>query len=108
MAAAPAIQLKQMALEIANNTLGRAKSLEPERLQIQMRLKEIEATLASASLCHERARNFVAQMGRDYQCPRCWILHEAKVSLTPVPSDTKDDRFRCDRCGIGVEIEMGF
>ena len=105
--ASPHILLKQAALEIANNALERAKQLEPERAEIQMRLKTIEAMLDSASLCHERARNFVAQVGRDYQCPRCWIIHEAKTALTPIPSDTKDDRFRCDRCGISVEIQMG-
>ena len=87
--APPLTQLKQLALEIANNTLERAKRLEPERAEIQTRLKIIEATIQSASLCHERARNFVAQVGRDYQCPRCWILRETKTALTPIPSDTK-------------------
>lgn len=107
MPASPTIQLTQIALEIANNTLERAKRLEPERDKIQTRLKIIEATIQSASLCHERRRNFVAQVGRDFQCPRCWVLDEAKATLTPVPSDTKNDRFRCSRCDLAVEVEMG-
>ena len=73
MPAAPAKQLKQFAIEIANGALARAKSLVPERRKIELRLLEIEALLKEASFCHERARNFVPQIGRDYQCPRCWI-----------------------------------
>ena len=35
-------------------------------------------------------------------------LNETKSSSTPVPSDTKDDRFECGVCGQTVLIEMGF
>ena len=38
--------------------------------------------------------------------PLCWILHEAKASLTRVSSDTKDDVFRCDASGQTVRIDM--
>ena len=106
MALAPATQLKQMALEIANHTLQRAQSLKPERLKIEKRLQEIEAVMDAAHLCHQRARDFSPDVGRNLQCPCCWILHEAKATLTPIPSDTKDDAFRCDACGQTVQIDM--
>ena len=108
MAASPVNQLKQFALQIANDTLGRAQSLKPERVKIQLRLKEIEGIMKAADVCHQRVRDFSAHVGRDLQCPRCWILNEAKTALTPIPSDTKDDLFRCDVCGQSVRIEMGF
>ena len=107
MALAPATQLEQMALEIANHTLQRAQSLKPERLKIEKRLQEIEAVMDAAHLCHQRARDFSSEGGRSLQCPCCWILHEAKASLTRVSSDTKDDVFRCDASGQTVRIDMG-
>jgi hypothetical protein len=57
MALAPSAQLKHMALAMAHHTLQRAQSLKPERLKIEERLKEIEAVMDAADLCHQRARD---------------------------------------------------
>lgn len=96
MAVAPTTtQLRQFALEIANDILERALKRKPELQEIKMRQAQIEAQLESAHLCHQRARNFRPEIDGNLQCPGCWIRNEAEVALTPIPSDTKDDRFRC-------------
>ena len=101
---APTTQLKQSALEIANDILERALRFKPELQEIEMRKAQIEAQLESAHFCHQRARNFRPQIDGNFQCPGCWIRNEAEVALTPIPSDTKDDLFRCGRCDQIVEI----
>lgn len=97
----------KIALELANNAAENAKPLERERLEIEARLKAIEATIQSANLYRERSRNFRAEVGGNLQCPRCWVLNEAEVSMVPVRSDTQDDLFRCSRCKRTVEIRIG-
>jgi hypothetical protein len=92
------IQLAQKALEIANSATERARSLEVERLQLETRLRAIQATIDSTKLCRERAREFRPEIDGNFQCPRCWVLHETEVSLVPIPS-VSNDLFRCARCG---------
>ena len=100
------MQLKQIAIDIANDHLERAKSLEPEFHRIKTRLAQIQAQLDAAKLHHKRLSHFELEIGGDLQCPGCWVLREAKTSLTPIPSETKDDYFRCPTCGLRIEIEM--
>lgn len=100
------MQLKQIAIDIANDHLERAKSLEPEFFKIKTRLAQIQAQLDAAKLYHQRLPHFVPEIGGDLQCPSCWVLRETKTSLTPVASKTEDDHFRCRQCGLQVRIEI--
>ena len=56
-------QLKQIAIEIANDHLERARNLEPEAQQIKTRLAQIEAQLEAAKLYHQRLPHFVPEIG---------------------------------------------
>jgi hypothetical protein len=99
-------QLKLIAVQLANDHLERAKSLEPELYELKMRLAQIEAQLDAAKLYHKRLPQFVPEVGGDFQCPGCWVLHEAKVALRPVSSEADDDYFRCPRCERSFVIEV--
>ena len=100
-------QLKQIAIQIANDHLETAESLKPEFHKIKTRLAQIEAQLDAAKLYHQRLPHFEPEIGGNLQCPRCWVLNETKTTLTPIPSDTEDNYFRrCLRCGIQIEIEI--
>jgi len=105
--ASPAIQLQQVALQMANEILEQAVNLKPELQEIKLRQAQIEAQLESAHLCHQRIRNFRSEIDGNLQCPGCWIHNETEVALTPISSDAKDDLFRCGRCGHAVEIQVG-
>ena len=107
MPASPAIQLKQIALELANDLLERALNLKPELQEIKLRQALIEAQLELAHLSHQRIRNFRSEIDGNLQCPGCWIRNETEVALTPISSDAKNDLFRCGRCGHAVEIQVG-
>lgn len=107
MPATPSIQLSQAALQIANDIQERALNLKSELAEMEQRKVLIETQLTSAQAVRERARNFRPEIGGNLQCPSCWVRNETEVSLTPIPSETQDDLFRCKKCGREVEILIG-
>ena len=98
-----------MVADIAADMQYRRSALKTELLEIEARKREIEADLDATRLALKRARNFIPIIGMNHQCPRCWVRHEDRTTLRPIPSDTKDDLFTCDapRCCLEVRIEMG-
>jgi hypothetical protein len=56
------------------------------------RKAKMAAQLRSANLSYQRLANFQVKIGADYQCPACWIEHEARSALRPIGSgtDTED------------------
>ena len=106
MPATPKIQLTQVALQISNDIQERTLKLKNELAEMEQRKLLIEAHLSSAQAVRERSRNFRPEIDGDFQCPSCWVRNETEVSLATIPSDTKDDLFRCGRCGLEVEIQM--
>lgn len=106
MPATPKIQLAQVALQISNDIQERTLKLKNELAEMEQRKLLIEAHLSSAQAVRERSRNYRSEIGGNFQCPSCWVRNETEVSLTPIPSNTKDDLFRCVRCSLEVEIQM--
>ena len=99
--------LSELAAEIADNLQQSAVALEPEKLRIQTRLREIEAVGAAARLAHDRLANFQIKIGADYQCPGCWIEHERRSSLSAVGGGTATEEFfTCHVCHFGIAIPI--
>ena len=94
------VELKQIAIRIANHIEGNALELKRELLQVQLREKELQTTIHAASAASERSRNFVPLLGSDYQCPACWVDRERKSGLSPVDSPENNDIFVCRTCGL--------
>ena len=105
MAQPPHAQLREIARQVADAVLERAQRRKPELVEIKRKQMEIEDLLQSAHLCDQRARNFRPEVGGNFHCPGCWICNEAEVAMTPIPSDAKDDLFRCPVCGQSIEIK---
>ena len=91
-------QIKQEALEIANDLLQSAQRLKPELRQIETRKAQVEAILENTNRCHERAANFRPEIAGDFQCPNCWIRNDVKSSLKPIEGTATVDYFKCPHC----------
>ena len=81
-----------------SNLKNRARALEPQLQEINKLKLEIEAECEAASLAPKRLLKFQTKIGTEYQCPRCWIEHERRSSLRPVPTGTRDDMMKCSVC----------
>ncbi len=91
-------ELKQIAQEVAEHAHARVSSLQAQLTEIEARKSEVSAKLASARLAPERLYNFKPEIGGKLQCPRCWIDNELRAALSPIPSNTGNDLFRCNVC----------
>lgn len=97
--------LSDLAQEIAEEVQGRRCVLEAELLRLEAGAGDIRTELRSMDLARDRLATFQVQIGGQYQCPNCWVRHEAQSALTPIPSETKDDYFRCEKCGCEALID---
>jgi hypothetical protein len=89
-------QLYETAGRLAKYAQSSAAALEEERLQIEMRKREVEAQLDAANFAHKRLANFVPIRGADFQCPRCWIDHRTASNLqTTAKNRSSTENFRC-------------
>ena len=82
-----------------------APELEQKLRDIQARKIEIERKLNTARVAGEREINFIAILGLDRQCPRCWIEEEHRSRLSPMQGGARGiDYFRCDVCNYEYEL----
>lgn len=52
-----------------------------------------------------RARTYQPKVGRDFQCPRCWVRNGQRSSLRCVPSGTDEhDLLVCNNQACGAEV----
>jgi len=91
-------ELKQAAVEVANNLQQRRSGLEAKKQNLETQLAQVQAQLDASSLPYQRVANFQPQIGADFQCPSCWVQNECRSALMPVPSETDDDILRCRTC----------
>jgi hypothetical protein len=84
-------QFMQIAAEIVDELQTRARALQPELENIEARKREIEALFHAANLSLKRLSSFQPEIDGNLQCPRCWVHHESRTSILPVPgTDTED------------------
>lgn len=100
-------QISAVATELAGHAQGRAFRLQEQKFEIETRLREIEAQLHAANLAYDRLASFQPEIGRDFQCPRCWIEHETRAVLAPIGGGTRHaDFFRCETCAFELEARF--
>ena len=75
-----------------SNLKNRARALEPQLQEIN-KLK-----------LPKRLLKFQTKIGTEFQCPRCWIEHERRSSLRPVPAGTRDDMMKCSVCAAEYAV----
>ena len=88
--------LNKAALEIAAQTENRAARIHQEYLDAQTLAANKKKEFEAASSAVKRAADFQVTLGANYQCPLCWIASGRRSDLRPIPSQTRDDIFRCD------------
>ena len=91
----------------ARTVEGRSRQLETELREVEKRKAEIDTQLQAARSSQKRLLNYQPRIGRDYQCPRCWITNEIRSALSPIPGTSEHDIMRCHACGMDVVIPLG-
>jgi hypothetical protein len=91
---------------IAANMQVRTRTLEAELADIERRKAHLEAELQAAAGSRERLARFQSRIGRNYQCPRCWVPDATNYTVRAIPSPNENDLLRCDRCGGDWEISF--
>jgi hypothetical protein len=87
--------LTEEAEYVARTLQGGASALEAELRDIEKRKAEIDAKLHAARRSQKRLLNYQPRIGRDFQCPRCWVRDEVRTTLSPVPGTDEHDIMRC-------------
>ena len=97
-------QLVQEAIQISNGFAEHKRGLEREKVDLKNKLAQIEANLEATNLAIDRPQSFRADIGGQFQCPRCWIAHERQSTLVAIRSATEADEFQCRSCDFGFTI----
>lgn len=93
-----------MANEIAKQRETNLSRLQKELLEIEAKKLELERSIKSVRLARQRLHDYGAIFGSDFPCPRCWIDYEARNPMSSRPSDTRDDIWQCDHCGLTITV----
>src|SRR5687768_1343773 len=91
---------------VASSIQGGARALEAELRELEVGKVQIDAKLHAANRSRQRLLGFQHRIGRDYQCPRCWIQNEARSALSPIPGTDEHDIMRCHACGADFVIPL--
>ncbi len=91
-------EMKRIAQEIAENAHEKMVRFDKQLEDIEQSKTEINAERQKARGALKRAADFPVKRGADYLCPLCWVDDGVIATLRPVPSDTRQDIFRCNTC----------
>jgi hypothetical protein len=99
-------EIKQIATRFAVALHSRTSQLQADLAEVEARKAAIETELKAAGFSEDRLMRFEPQIGRDYQCPRCWIDHEKRSVLSPIGGGTsREDFWRCRTCGFEMSTD---
>lgn len=90
--------LAQYAAQIGAAAKQKLGYMQIEYAELERKLATAKASLDLLSGVPQRALNFEPTLGRDFQCPKCWVESGRHSAIHPVPSLTRDDIFHCDTC----------
>jgi len=76
-------ELRQLAIQIANDLEGRNLHLHKEIEDAALKITELKLTLEASSLARQRSLDFSPTLGSDFQCPECWVRSGIKSMLIP-------------------------
>lgn len=91
--------LAQQAQQIAHDLERGEARLNAKIADLNRELAEVEAKRKSARRATQRLLNYPILIGRQFQCPSCWIHDEARSSLTSPRGTDDHDIMRCRACG---------
>ena len=98
-------ELQRIAAELARTLKGRISELQRDLAEVEEKKRAIQEQLEAARLSTDRTLDFQPQIGADFQCPRCWIEHEKRCTLTRMGGGTRtEDFFHCRACGLQISI----
>ncbi len=81
----------------------RAREVKQEHLRIEAETEKLKADKLEVQQGEFRLSD---DPPTNDACPECFFHGRPPSSLRPVPSDTRNDRFRCEACGYEVEVEI--
>ena len=97
------MDIDRVLLDEAANTVQRLEEgvavLEAELAAIDQRVAEINGEIRDAKLARQRLLDFRAQIGSDFQCPRCWVQSEERSTLEALPTTDGEEILICRTCG---------
>jgi hypothetical protein len=91
-------RIRQAAQEIAARIKGRLSDIERRLTEAKEQVAKLQAERDAARLAPQRLSDFPIQSGGNNLCPRCWIEAGGLSPLRHMPSDTRDDLYRCSVC----------
>ena len=101
-----ASELHARACELVDARHKSVSALEKELSETQAREMAIQSQLDVAILAVKRLGNFRPMLGPDHQCPDCFIKHETRSTLRPIPGSATHDLFRCETCLIELSFQV--
>jgi hypothetical protein len=84
--------------ELKNRATGTEKQIEVARSE----LEQLESENSNFPAKIKRADSLNSE--KELICPDCFIEEGARIPLTPVPSDTEEDNFKCKKCGFEISL----
>jgi hypothetical protein len=48
----------------------------------------------------------VPEIGRDLQCPHCWLQDETQSSLRPLSGTDTEELFECRKCHFELSVPI--
>ena len=73
---------------------------ESELLEAQQEKLKVQASIERIDLVRSGSRPLAID-----DCLECFVIHGRDSKMTPIPSDTEDDLFRCRVCGNEIEVK---
>jgi hypothetical protein len=101
-----ATALIEEAQHIASGADNRARQLQAQLDDIKAKKLAVDAELERAKSTSKRLLNYQPRVGRDFQCPRCWVQHEVRAPLSSIPGTDEHDILRCHTCGADWMIPL--
>ena len=91
-------KLRQAANDTADHLTSMISELDRQIAQLDERKKNIETERMKARHALKAAAAYPVNIGAAYLCPICWMSNNRMSSLQPIPSQNRNDVFRCNLC----------
>ena len=93
-------ELRQMAIQIANDLDGRNLHLGKEIQNAELHVAELKLELEASRMARQRSRDFSPALGSDFRCPECWVRRGIETTLIPRDSPDEIDIYVCKTCSF--------
>ena len=91
-------KLRQAANNAADHLVSTISDLDRQIAELNERMNKVEAERVQAGNALKAAADYPVNIGVDYLCPICWVSGNRMSPLQSIPSQGRNDIFRCDLC----------